>query len=262
MKTLLNRVYADYLMPSRLREYEAVLNKAAELGYSQVSVRTFYRALARPDAQVPERVLVHRHDIDSDLRTAKKLFALESRHGVKATYYFRLCTLDLGFMREIEAAGSEASYHYEEAAYFAKRHRIRDAAMLRLRFPEIRELFVSNFNSIAERLRLPMSTVASHGDFANRKLNVINHELLQDSALRARCGIECEAYDEALLDHIDMYISDRKYPVYYRPMSPFEALDRYSRILFLTHPVQWETNWVDNTRCNARRLVEELAWRA
>lgn len=261
MKTLLNRVYADYLMPSRLREYEAVLSQADELGYTQLPVRDFFRGLSRRGG-LPERVLVHRHDIDSDLRTAKKLFALEARHGIKATYYFRLCTLDLGFMREIEAAGSEASYHYEEVAYFAKRHRIRDAAVLRQRFPEIRELFVNNFNDIADRLGLPMATVASHGDFANRRLNVINHELLQDSALRARCGIECEAYDEALLRHIDMYISDRKYPVYYRPMSPFEALGRHSHILFLTHPVQWETNWVDNTRCNARRLVEELAWRA
>jgi hypothetical protein len=261
MKTLLNRVYADYLMPSRLREYEAVLHHAAELGYTSLPVRAFFRAVARPGA-LPERVLVHRHDIDSDLRTARKMFALESRHGVKATYYFRLCTLDFGFMRDIEAAGSEASYHYEEVAAFAKRHRIRDAAALRDRFPEIREQFIRNFEVIAARLGLPMATVASHGDFANRRLNVINHELLRDPALRARCGIECEAYDEELLRHIDMYISDRKYPVYYRPMSPFDALGRYQRILFLTHPVQWETNWVDNTRCNARRLVEELAWRA
>jgi hypothetical protein len=190
------------------------------------------------------------------------MFAVEARHGVKATYYFRLSTLDFGFMREIEAAGGEASYHYEEAADFAKRNRIRDAQALRLRFPEIREQFIRNFDSIATCLGMPLATVASHGDFANRKLNVINHELLRDPALRQRCGIECEAYDDALLRNIDMYISDRKYPVYYRPMSPFDALGCHKRILFLTHPVQWETNWVDNTRCNARRLVEELAWRA
>jgi hypothetical protein len=258
---MLNRLYADYLMPSRLGEYESILRQAKSLGYAQLPVRAYFRALAEP-GKVPERVLVHRHDIDSDLRTAKKMFAVEARHGVKATYYFRLSTLDFGFMREIEAAGGEASYHYEEAADFAKRNRIRDAQALRLRFPEIREQFIRNFDSIATCLGMPLATVASHGDFANRKLNVINHELLRDPALRQRCGIECEAYDDALLRNIDMYISDRKYPVYYRPMSPFDALGCHKRILFLTHPVQWETNWVDNTRCNARRLVEELAWRA
>jgi hypothetical protein len=70
-------------------------------------------------------VLVHRHDIDSDLRTARKMFALEVKHGVQASYYFRLSTLDYGFMRDIEAAGGEASYHYEEVATYAKRHRLR-----------------------------------------------------------------------------------------------------------------------------------------
>jgi hypothetical protein len=260
MKTVLNRLYADYLMPSRLGEYEAILRQARDLGYTQLTVRDFFRAAAHGEA--PPRALVNRHDIDSDLRTARKLFAVESRHGVRATYYFRLSTLDIGFMREIEAAGSEASYHYEEVATFAKQKRVRNADALRQRFPEIRELFVRNFDSIAEGLGRPLATVASHGDFANRRLNVINHELLQDAQLRARCGIECEAYDDALLRHVDIYISDRKYPVYYRPVSPFDALGRNQRIMFLTHPVQWETNWVDNTRCNARRLIEELAWRA
>lgn len=259
MKMLLNRLYADYLMPSRLGEYEAILRQAHDLGYAQLAVRDFFRSR---DQSPPRRVLVHRHDIDSDLRTAKKLFQLESRHGVRASYYFRLCTLDFGFMREIEASGSEASYHYEEAATFAKQHRIRSADALRARFPYIREQFIRNFDSIAERLGRPLATVASHGDFANRRLSVINHEILRDTALRQRCGIECEAYDDALLRHIDLYISDRKHPDYYRPASPFDALGRHDAILFLTHPVQWETNWADNTRCNARRIYEELAWRA
>jgi hypothetical protein len=210
MKTVLNRLYADYLMPSRLGEYEAILRQARDLGYTQLTVRDFFRTVTQ--GETPPRALVNRH--------------------------------------------------YEEAATFAKQHRVRNADVLRQRFPEIRQLFVRNFETIAEALGRPLATVASHGDFANRRLNVINHELLQDAALRARCGIECEAYDEALLRHVDMYISDRKYPVYYRPVSPFDALGRNQRIMFLTHPVQWETNWVDNTRCNARRLMEELAWRA
>ena len=244
MKKLINRLYADYFMPSRLREYEALLVEAAGAGYRQLSIRAFYRAVGKPNGDVGKvgKVLVHRHDIDSDLRTARKLFDLERKHGVGASYYFRLSTLDVGFMREIEAAGSEASYHFEEVATFAKRHRLRCAAQVRHHFPDIREEFVRNFDRISQDLGLRMSTVASHGDFANRRLNVINHELLRDDVLRRRCGIECESYDSALLRHFDLYISDRPYPVYYHPMSPFEALGRHERICFLTHPVQWETN--------------------
>jgi hypothetical protein len=261
MKTLLNRVYADYLMPSRLSTYEDLLRQAKAAGYAQLSVRAFFRSL-RLDDGGERRILVHRHDIDSDLRTARKMFAIEARHGVTASYYFRLSTLDFGFMREIEAYGSEASYHYEEVADFAKRNRIRDGDEVRRHFPEIRELFLRNYDRVARGLGARLATVASHGDFANRRLNVINHELLRDPAFRERCGIECESYDPELLRNFDIYISDRPFPLHYHPVSPFSALGRHKRICFLTHPVQWETNWAENTRCNVRRLAEELAWRA
>jgi hypothetical protein len=257
MKTLLNRVYSDYLMPSRLGQYRALLQAASSAGYLQQSVRDFLRPPARA-ARPP--TLVHRHDIDSDVRTAAKKFALEVREGVTASYYFRLSTLDFGFMREIEAYGSEASYHFEEVADFAKRHHIKDADVLRARFPQIRARFRRNLERIEAELGRKLVTVASHGDFANRRLKVINHEILDDEAFRARCGIACETYDPALLAQFDMYISDRPHPVYFHPMAPVDALGRYRSICLLTHPVQWETNWRESTRVNVRRLVEDLAW--
>jgi hypothetical protein len=107
MNMLLNRLYSDYLMPSRLAEYEALLARAAQCGYRQLSVRDFHRAVRRQGTAMG-KVLVHRHDIDGDVRTARKMFALETKHGAKAGYYFRLSTLDYGSMRDIEAGGSLA----------------------------------------------------------------------------------------------------------------------------------------------------------
>ena len=257
MNTLANRVYRDYLMPSRLGEYESLLQLAQAAGYTQLSVRAFYRALA---GGAPASAIVHRHDIDSDLRTARKMFAIETRYGVTSSFYFRLSTLDFGLMREIEAYGSEASYHYEEVADFAKANHLKDADAVRHRFPEIRMAFLQNYERIQDKLAIKLSTVASHGDFANRRLQVINHEILRDRGFRARCGIECESYDSELLREFDIYISDRPHPQYYHPMSPFAALGQYKRICLLTHPVQWETNWLENTRCSVRRIVEELTW--
>lgn len=259
MNRLFNRLYADYLMPSRLGEYGALLTAAADAGYTQTSVRSFYRALCNGAPR--SKLLVHRHDIDSDLRTARKMFAVEAQLGVKASYYFRLSTLDYGFMRDIDASGSEASYHFEEVADYAKRHRIRQADEVRQHFAQIKEQFVHNFMQICERLGAPLATVSSHGDFANRRLQLINYELLHDTALRERCGIECETYDQQLLDSFDLYISDRKPPVYYTPTSPLEAFGKHDCIYLLTHPVQWETNWRENTRCNLQRLYQELVWR-
>ncbi|MES2016970.1 MAG: hypothetical protein V4484_10785 [Pseudomonadota bacterium] len=254
MKTLLNRLYSDYLMPSRLSEYDALLGAASDDGYCQTSVRDFLHQAVRTPT------LVHRHDIDSDTRTAAKMFAIEARHGITASYYFRLSTLDFGLMREIEAYGSEASYHFEEVADFAKRHHIKDAQVIRSRFPAIRAQFRENLERIERAVGRKLVTVASHGDFANRRLKVINNEILHDAAFRARCGIECETYDDTLLRRFDLYISDRPHPVYFHPMAPGAALGNYRSICLLTHPVQWETNWRESTRGNVRRLVEDLAW--
>ena len=257
MKTMLNRIYSDYLMPSRLGQYERLLQDAASAGYCQQSVREF---LLPPPPGGRGPTLVHRHDIDSDVRTAAKMFAIEARLGITASYYFRLTTLDIGLMREIEAYGSEASYHFEEVADFAKRHHIKDARILRSRFPLIRAQFRRNLLGIEQALARKLITVASHGDFANRRLNVINHEILDDPAFRARCGIACETYDASLLRQFDLYISDRPHPQYFHPIAPHEAFGRYRCICLLTHPVQWETNWRESTKCNVRRLVEGLAW--
>lgn len=260
MRAIMNRIYSDYLMPSRLGQYGELLCAANEAGYAQLSVRQFAHGDGDASAGARARTLVHRHDIDSDLRTAAKMFALEARHGVTASYYFRLSTLDYGLMREIEAYGSEASYHFEEVADYAKRHHLKDADAVRSRFPVIRGHFRRNLHRIEEAMARKLVTVASHGDFANRVLKVANHEILEDTEFRERCGIRVEAYDADLLRRFDLYVADRPHPAYFHPMPPQSALGRYQSICLLTHPVQWETNWRENTRCNLRRLVEGLCW--
>ena len=259
MRTILNRLYSDYLMPSRLRHYDALLQHARQEGYRQTSVRAWLAAL-RGGRAGNGRVLVHRHDIDTDLPTARRMFALEQKHGVRASYYFRLSTLDFGLMRDIERYGSEASYHYEEIASFAKRAHLKHPDQVRARMDDIRAEFEHNFRRIEEQLGSKLHTVASHGDFANRRLGMINHELLADAALRARCGIACESYDRELLSSFDLYISDRPHPQYFHPMPPQKALGAYRRICLLTHPAQWRTNWAASSGHNLRRLVEAWRW--
>lgn len=259
MRTLLNRLYSDYAMPSRLAMHEQFICSARAAGYRQTSVRDFLdamRAGQRPD----DRVVIHRHDIDTDVRTARKLFELEKRHGIRSSYYFRLSTLDFGLMREIEDYGSEASYHYEELATFAKKNKITDPAAIPARLPEIKEQFEKNFRWFEQRLGRKLTTVASHGDFANRRLKLNNTEILADPHLRARCGIECETYDRTLMDNVGIYISDRPYPQYYHPVAPTNALGQHQRIYLLTHPRQCETNWRENTKDNLFRFYEGLTW--
>ncbi|MEO7578332.1 MAG: hypothetical protein ABIT83_12045 [Massilia sp.] len=242
-----------------MAEFERFLKTAQDLGYAQMSVRQFVDSLRQPHC-ANRKVIIHRHDIDSDLRTTRKLFQLEKKYNIRSSYYFRLSTLDFALMRDIEDYGSEASYHYEELSTYAKRHKIRDAAAIHERMPEIREEFVANFRRIENRLGTRMNTVASHGDFVNRKLKLRNTEILNDPTLRADCGIVCESYDAALLDNTDLYIGDRPYPQNYYPTSPAAAIGKYNKIYLLTHPRQCETNWRENTKENLSRLYEHLTW--
>jgi hypothetical protein len=258
MNSILGRLYCDYLMPSQLAAYEDLVRAARMAGYAQTSVRRYHDMVK--GQFLPGKVIVHRHDIDTDLRTTRKLFEIEKKHGIKSSFYFRLSTLDIELMREIEEYGSEASYHYEELATYAKRNKIKDAAELRGRLPEIRTDFIANFSRIEQRFGRKMRTVAGHGDFANRKLKVNNTEILADPQVRQRCGIELETYDRSLMENIDIYISDRPPPQYYHPSSPLAALGRHRRIYLLTHPRQVETNWKANTKENWCRIYETLTW--
>jgi hypothetical protein len=259
MNTMIRRLYCDYLMPSQLAGYEAVVRAAHKAGYTQTSVRGYFDQV-REGRCPPDNVIIHRHDIDTDLRTTRKLFEIEKKHGIKSSFYFRLSTLDFTLMREIEEYGSEASYHYEELATYAKKTRIKDPKALRNRLPEIRADFIANFSRIELMLGKKMRTVASHGDFVNRRLKVNNTEILDDLQLREDCGIGCEAYDRALLDHIDIYIADRPAPQYYYPTSPFDAIRAHRRICLVTHPRQVETNWKENTKDNLFRFYQGIAW--
>jgi len=259
MKTILSRIYSDYAMPSRLPAYEQLICAGKDAGFVQTSVRNFFDAIHAGHPGI-SKFIVHRHDIDTDLRTTRKLFEIEKRQGVKSSYYFRLSTLDFRLMREIEEYGSEASYHYEEIASFAKKFKIKDPALIRSRLPEIRSMFQKNFFWLEKQLGIKMRTVASHGDFANRILKLNNNEILADKQLREECGIECEAYDPEFLSHVDIYIADRPPPQYYYPISPFKGIDQYKRICLLTHPRQIETNWKENTKDNISRLLEGATW--
>jgi hypothetical protein len=259
MNTMLSRLYCDYLMPSQLAGFEDLVRAAHKAGYAQTSVRR-YHDMVRQGRPLPEKVIVHRHDIDTDLRTTRKLFEIERKHGIHASFYFRLSTLDIGLMREIEEYGSEASYHYEELATYAKKHKIKDAAALRDRLPEIRTDFFANFSRIEQCFGVKMRTVAGHGDFANRKLKVNNTEILADPQLRQRCGIEVETYDRTLMENIDIYITDRPPPQFYYPSSPHDALGRHRRIYLLTHPRRLDTNWKANTKENLFRVYQGLTW--
>jgi len=258
LTTIKNRIYSDYFMPSRLDEYEKIIAQLLENGYRHITFREYKRLL--DSNKLNSRYFINRHDIDTDIATAKEFFRIEKKHRVNATYYFRLSTLDFEFMREIEKYGSEASYHFEEIAQFAKDNHIKSKNEILNRLDEVKEIFRENFLMIEEKLGVKIESLCSHGDFVNRKLGIINNEITKDMRLRDELGIVCETYDKDIMESFDMYISDKAYPQFYAPKPIFDYIGNKDTLCMLTHPRQWRTNSVINTMDNIKRVYEGIKW--
>ena len=255
MRKIFNRIYSDFLMPSRLREFENILIRALEAGYHFRSVIDLF---SNP-VGVGGKTIILRHDIDTDSRTAEEFFTIERKLGISSSYYFRRSTMDFNLMRAIHESGSEASYHYEEIADHVKNTGTKDRNTILNDIDHIRLQFKKNFLKIKSETGLPLNSVASHGDFINRRINIPNYFLLEDESFRTELDIHVECYDRRLLDKIDLYISDSSYPLFFNPMYPDEAFNNFRTILILIHPRHWHARISENLKENFTRFRETLS---
>ena len=249
-RSVAGRLYGDYLLPSRLREYELLLSVALSAGYQTLPLGEFARG-----EKTADRVLHLRHDIDSDLATAARMWRIEQRLGVRGTWFFRLSTWDDDLIGEIAGGGAEVGYHYEELATLALRHgaRSREAALALV--DEARDLLRVNTVAVRRRSGLPLTTFASHGDFANRRTGVANTVLLDDPALRSELDVRVEAYDASVTARFDARASDRGYPQLWVPSDPLEALRAGAGVIeILVHTRPWGAA----RRANARLALARL----
>lgn len=262
MKRLGYRMYSDFLMPSRLDEYRSLLTEAIQHRYEMHSIRTFWQLILEDRVCSERKYFINRHDIDTDLSVARCMWEIESSLCVPASYYFRLCTLDVTLMKAINESGSEASYHYEEIASEAKCHGYKNKDDVLAHMNSIRRKFTDNLIRLRNQTGLPLDIVASHGDFVNRKLGMSNHAILQDEALRQRLNIELEVYDEVFMKYVTSRHSDTHYPFFYTPRSPFEAIREGQRVIyFLSHPRHWRANPGENLIDNVNRLWEGFKYK-
>jgi hypothetical protein len=255
---LAHRVYADFLKPSRMPEFERLLSSALTAGYRFMTLPDYFARLVSNG--VPEdRVFILRHDIDTDPKTAARFLDAERRHGVCASYYFRLSTWDNDLVNAVLEAGGEAGYHYEEIAQYCKAYPAK-AAEVRSHYSEIRELFSRHVRHLEQQTGVKIRSVASHGDFVNRKLGIPNHDMVTPELLDS-LGIGFECYDARLLSSYSAILSDAPYPLYYKPSSPFEHIKAGDRVIYLlTHPRHWYPAPAANARDNIRRFIEGIKY--
>jgi hypothetical protein len=234
------RLYSDLMMPDRLDLFDRLLQTALDCGYQTHSILSFWELVEAGNQLSDGKYLILRHDVDTDSDTARRMWELERKRKVLSSFYFRLSTFSPSLLREMHASGTEVSYHYEEVATVSKQRGLTTVDDVYRHLVQMQELFKSNLFGLREQTGLPMLSVASHGDFINRKLGIPNTIVLADKAFRSEVNIKVEAYDQSLMSHVTSRHSDRAYPVFWSPDDPLNALRRGETVVhILTHPRQW-----------------------
>lgn len=252
-----DRVYSDFLMRSRLGLYRALLETALGAGYEVISVERLWRQISGPGLDPDRRLLVLRHDVDTDPGTAGVMWGIDRELGVKSSYHFRLSTIAEGLMADIASGGGDASYHYEEIATVAKRHGLAARADVEAHMPEAQAEFARNLEHLRSITGLPMPVVSAHGDFVNRRLGTPNWMLLADADFRRQVGLEAEAYDPDLIGSLTSKHTDVPYPQFWMPADPLVAIQRGDAVVYiLVHPRHWHVDRLGNLRDDIRRAVE------
>lgn len=248
IKTILYRIYNDYFMKNRYGVYDDLINKLLENGYQFIRISE-YKKLYDSGKHV-----IIRHDIDSDVKIARKMFEIEKKYNVKSTFYFREKTLDDNLIKDIIDYGSEFGYHYEEIATYVKKNKIKNREKIVKDMPIIKRQFDSNLKSIEIRYNTTIKSVAAHGDFINRKYNITNNMIFDE---KSHSNV-IEAYDKRIEGKLDARISDDFGPRYWKPQVPEKIIGENNNILILVHTRYWNKSPIERFKEDACRLIEGI----
>lgn len=253
------RLYGDYVQRERLDDLRALLEGALANGYKTMTLSGFADHVRGRTLGADERILLLRHDIDSDVPRARRMWEIEAGLGMVGSYFFRRSTWDVGFMHELSAAGCEVGYHYEELATLVKERGVATASETRALLGAARARLRTTMPALRADSGLALDVLAAHGDFANRAVGVSNAEMLSDPALRSEIGVRLEAYD------VETYVSARSAdgvpPRGWRPHDPMDAIRRSEPVVaVLLHPRSWGRAPLVNARVDLQRLGEGCAY--
>lgn len=242
-----SRFYKNYLMKNKYAEYRNILSTALEKGYKFILLRDF--DLDNED----EKTIILRHDVDNNLRITKKMYKIEKSLGIKSTYYFRLNTLDMKFIKQLIEDGNEVGYHFEEIATYIHKTGVVNKEEVFANIDSIRELFLTNFFNFERKIERKIETLASHGDFLNRKLAITNNALINDE-VREKTKIKAEAYDKAVNDN-RVYCSDCNQD--FLEVLSFNDKKYY----MLIHARNWNSAFFRNMYLDLNRVIKGIRYR-
>lgn len=100
-------------MDFTLRQYTLLLDAFKEADYRFV---TFHYYCENKAELAESRFVILRHDVDLKAKNSLAVAAIEHKHGIEASYYFRIVEQSNkpGIIKAIAEMGHEIGYHYED----------------------------------------------------------------------------------------------------------------------------------------------------
>lgn len=219
-----------------------------------------------PLAETPDTFVIIRHDVDRKPKNALKMARLESKMGIRSTYYFRTRphVFVPEIISEIAGAGHEIGYHYENLS---------DA---KGDYPAALRDFERNLAKM--RKIAPIRTIAMHGSPMSRH---DNRELWRNPETHGYLKTSLQIHGEVYLDidYSDIaYITDtgRNWraeksnrrdivnsalaPDFKNSRALLDCFNRacYPRVVFQVHPERWADSGIEYCTQMAKDQIANL----
>lgn len=232
-------IFKNIFLNNRFDYYDYYIKLAKERGYVVTSFIDYLENYKGTN----KKVLILRHDIDWNSINTKLMFEIEKNNNVKATYYFRWCTMDYDIIKEMNESGFEVGLHYETLATYCLENNITELSDDTIKV--CREKLKDEIRKFKNNTNVDMKTMANHGHPKNVELGASNNILLENEVYKDY-GIICEAYDKEFYKDVITHIMDNdvmyNFGFSYKS-NPIDAINNNDKlIVFLAHPHHWKFN--------------------
>jgi hypothetical protein len=227
----------------RWGEYERFLRSAQENDYRVVSLEDWVGARSPMEG---EPTLILRHDVDQHPRSALEMAAIETKLGLRSSWYFRWRTAHPAVVRSLKRDGFQVGLHYETMSRVALERGLHEEPGDEL-IASCREVLRSEL-AIFERLFGPCLSAVPHGD---SRIPEVHNALLLKGEDCSDYGIEYDG-NEVMRGHdLALWLTDRIAAEggWMEGIDPLETIaSQASPILTVTHPNNWASGpslWTD-----------------
>jgi hypothetical protein len=228
---------------SRWEEYERFLRSAQENGYRIVSLEDWVVKGLGTDG---EPTLILRHDVDQHPRSALRMASIETKLGLRSSWYFRWRTAHPAVVRSVRRAGFQVGLHYETMSRVALERGLHEEPSDEL-IQSCREILRSELAAF-ERLFGPCRSAVPHGD---SRIPEVHNALLLKGEDCSQYGLEYDGNEVMRGQDLACWLTDRiaSEGGWMEGIDPLQLLtSRASPILTVTHPNNWASGpglWTD-----------------